>query len=80
MKSIWKDVLERVVMPAYNPQEAIRITRAAIEEEIATAREALDIGTAKLQALRRRCTHPNPDPVSDMGERSMYCPDCGDDS
>lgn len=67
-------------MPAYDAQEAIRQKRGVIEREIADAQEALDIAVGKSRANRKRCTHPSAYSVSHMGEKSMYCPDCGDDA
>lgn len=58
-------------------QEEIKQKREALEEELADAREVLDVVKGKLEALRNRCRHPNKFNTSFMGDSGVKCPDCG---
>lgn len=58
-------------------QEEIVKRKEEVTEEIADTQELLDVASAKLMALQRRCKHPNGKNTSFMGESGFSCPDCG---
>lgn len=56
---------------------AIVVERETIQDEMARAHEAVEIASAKLRSLQRRCKHPNEVVTSHMGETCHHCYDCG---
>lgn len=59
------------------PNAAIIARREELDDELAAAREAVEIIGVKLQNLQRRCKHPNAVLTSHMGESCRHCYDCG---
>lgn len=57
--------------------EEIVIERKKIEEEIKKLSGMIVVERAKLRSLQMQCNHENEYSVSSMGEKSLYCPDCG---
>ena len=55
----------------------IRKQRKAIQDEMETAKDALEVARMKFKKLHRQCEHPKLRKYSAMGETGNYCPDCG---
>lgn len=53
--------------------------RKLIEKEIKRLQGLLMIEKAKIRSLQNQCEHENEYTVSCMGEKGLYCPDCGRD-